>query len=454
MELNRVDFTFQYPPFNVLNKREVGWKEEESSASADQRPMHLYLHIPYCRSKCQFCFYKVWGVGTGEKAADFTQAYLDVLFREIDLYARSAKVQRRSVRSVYIGGGTPSLLSPAQIEALVTKLKQSFRFRPDHEFTFESYPDEEVLTREKLDCLKAMGITRLSMGVQSLDDRIQELNGRPARAEQFHRLYAYARSLGFRNINLDFMSGMVGETTQSWKKQIDAILGLRPENVSLYKLEFYLNTRLTTAIRHGHKKAELVMSDAEEAKLARYAFDRLQDDGGYIASNSSALTQSRAVEQVHTKAIWNGEDLLAMGLSAYGIFDEYMYQNTASLEQYVEMVTKGELPVLRAHHNTEREKMARSMVNGIKVLELSRATFVERHGKDLEEVYGEQVSALVKRGLLELDARALRVPRQYYVHADDICRDFFLPEHSTMMTSQMLRSKIVKGAPDHAAVPA
>ena len=449
-QTTRLDFTFQYPPFNVLNRREVAWTEQEESEQSS-RPMHVYVHIPYCRSKCQFCFYKVWGVGTGEKAAEHTSPYLDVLFQEIDLYSQSAKVRRRAVRSVYIGGGTPSLLSPEQIESLVAKLRRSFNILPDCEFSLEAYPDEEVLTFEKLDCLKRVGINRLSIGVQSLNDRIQELNGRPARAEQFFRLYSYARSLGFRSINLDFMSGMVGETLQTWQSQIDALLKLAPENISLYKLEFYLNSRLTSAIRHGHRKSALVMSDSEEAELAVYAFDRLQNEGGYIASNSTSLARSRELEQVHTKSVWRGEDLLAVGLSAYGIFDGYMYQNTANLEQYLGLVTKGELPVLRAHRITEREKIARTMVNGVKVLRLSRKEFLDRHGVDLEAMYGASIRELVEEGLLEIDRDELRVPRAKYVFADDICRHFFLPEHRTMMTSQVLRSSIVHDAVEHAA---
>lgn len=449
-ETIRLDFTFQYPPFNVLNRREVAWTEEEFSGRTP-RPMHIYIHIPYCRSKCQFCFYKVWGVGTEANAGDHTVPYLDVLFREIDLYAESPKVKRRAVRSVYFGGGTPSLLSVQQIESLVAKIRQGFDILPNCEFSFEAYPDEEVLTLEKLDCLKRLGINRLSIGVQSLNDRIQQLNGRPARAEQFFRLYDYARSLDFRSINLDFMSGMVGETFETWQAQIDAVLKLAPDNVSLYKLEFYLNSRLTSAIRQGHRKSTLVMSDSEEAHLAAYAFDRLQSEGGYTASNSSSLTRLPDLEQVHTKSVWNGEDLLAVGLSAYGIFDGYMYQNTASLEQYFDFVTKGELPALRAHRITERERVARTMVNGIKVLRLSRREFADRHGFELETKYGEIVRKLVDDGLLEFDADELRVPRAKYVYADDICRHFFLPEHRTTMTSQVLRSKIVRDSTANAA---
>jgi oxygen-independent coproporphyrinogen-3 oxidase len=128
-----------------------------------------------------------------------------------------------------------------------------------------------------------------------------------------------------------------------------------------------------------------------------------------------------------------------------------MYQNTANLEQYLGLVTKGELPVLRAHRITEREKIARTMVNGVKVLRLSRKEFLDRHGVDLEAMYGASIRELVEEGLLEIDRDELRVPRAKYVFADDICRHFFLPEHRTMMTSQVLRSSIVHDAVEHAA---
>src|SRR5262249_25894184 len=167
---------------------------------------------------------------------------------------------------------------------LFDRLKWSFPFIDNYEFCVEANPDEKVLTPEKLAVLKDSGVTRLSIGVQSLDDRILKLNGRAGSEKEFYGAYEVARSLGFHSINLDFMSGMLGENWTNWTRQFDTILSLRPENVSMYKLEFYLNTRLSKQIRQA-KRAPGLLSDEEEAKYAEYAFERLQNEGGYIAKN-------------------------------------------------------------------------------------------------------------------------------------------------------------------------
>src|SRR5262249_49176692 len=144
-------------------------------------------------------------------------------------------------------------------------LKQSFAFDENFQFCVEANPEEDVLTTEKLFFLKDLGVTRLSLGVQTLDDYLLKLNGRAGSADQFFRLYEVAKSLCFKVFNLDFMSGLLGENWTNWKRQIDTILTLRPDNVSLYKLEFYLNTRLATTIRQT-RRAPGLLSDQEEAE--------------------------------------------------------------------------------------------------------------------------------------------------------------------------------------------
>jgi oxygen-independent coproporphyrinogen-3 oxidase len=279
------------------------------------------------------------------------------------------------------------------------------------------------------------------MGVQSLDDRILKLNGRAGGADEFYRSYEVARSLGFHAINLDFMSGMLGENWPNWTRQFDSVLSLRPENVSMYKLEFYLNTRLSKQIRQN-KRAPGLLSDEEEAEYAQYAFERLQSEGGYIPKNCYSLTRGEDVTQVHTPGIWNGESLLGLGLSSYGVFGDRMYQNAAELKDYEAAISCGKRPVLRAHLISARERVARTMVFGIKSLGISRTRLRERHGFEMMLLYGDTIRDLVGNGLLIDDGETIRVPRSKYIYADDICRAFFLPEHETMMRGHMTRDKI------------
>jgi oxygen-independent coproporphyrinogen III oxidase len=432
LDLTRTDFTFQYPPFNLLQVKDANILHEK-------HPLHVYVHIPYCKTKCRYCYYKLWAVG--EHATDEIDEYLNLLSREIEIVSRAPEVQACGVRSLYIGGGTPSLLSLDQLARLFDQLKRSFVFTDNYELCVEANPDEHVLTPEKLALLKTSGVTRLSIGVQSLDDRILKLNGRAGSADEFYRAYEIAKSLGFHAINLDFMSGMLGENWTNWTRQFDTILSLRPENVSMYKLEFYLNTRLSKQIRQT-KRAPGLLSDEEEAKYAEYAFERLQNEGGYLAKNCYSLTRTEEVAHVHAAGVWDGESLLGLGLSAYGLFDGRMYQNTLDLKDYELAISSGRRPVHRAHLISARERVARTMVFGIKKLGISRSKFRERHGFEMMLLYGDIIRDLIYNGLLIDDGETIQVPRSKYVYADDICRAFFLPEHETMMRGHLTRGKI------------
>jgi oxygen-independent coproporphyrinogen III oxidase len=432
LDLTRTDFTFQYPPFNLLQVRDADILQQ-------RQPLHVYVHIPYCKTKCRYCYYKLWAVG--DKGSDEIDDYLNLLAKEIAMAAREPQVQACAVKSLYIGGGTPSLLSIDQLSRLFGMLKQSFPFADNYEFCVEANPDQDVLTPEKLSFLKDNGVTRLSLGVQSLDDRILKLNGRAGSADEFHRAYETARSLGFRVINLDFMSGMLGENWANWTKQFDTVLSLRPQNVSMYKLEFYLNTRLSKQIRQA-KRAPGLLDDDEEAKYAEYAFERLQDEGGYIAKNCYSLTLSEDVAHVHAAGVWDGESLLGLGISSYGLFNGRMYQNMSDMTEYQQAIVSGRRPVYRAHFVSPRESIARTMVFGIKKLGIGRSKFRERHGFEMDLLYVDMIRQLVETGLLIDDGETIRLSRSKYIYADDICRAFFLPEHETMMRGHMTRAKI------------
>jgi oxygen-independent coproporphyrinogen-3 oxidase len=209
----------------------------------------------------------------------------------------------------------------------------------------------------------------------------------------------------------------------------------------MYKLEFYLNTRLSKQIRQA-KRAPGLLSDDEEAKYAEYAFERLQNEGGYIAKNCYSLTRGEEVAHVHAAGVWDGESLLGLGLSSYGLFNGRMYQNTSELKDYEDAVSRGKRPVYRAHPISARERVARTMVFGIKKLGISRSKFRERHGFEMMLLYGNIIRNLIENGLAIDDGETIKVPQSKYVYADDICRAFFLPEHETMMRGHLTRSKI------------
>ena len=234
------------------------------------------------------------------------------------------------------------------------------------------------------------------------------------------------------------MSGMYGETMENWQKVIDKLLQLEPENIVFYKMELFFNTKLFLDMKN--KKQEIpLMTNQEEIQLIRIAFDRLQQEGGYIPGNCFNLVKAPEYIHKHRKEIWLGDDMKGFGLTAHSCCDDYLYQNTTILSEYHRLISRGKLPIKRAHYLTIKEKIAQAMIYGIKSLHIDRNRFKERFGFDMVELYGETIDSLVSEGLLTLDDDALRVPPQYHIFADDICREFFLPEHETMMMAHVPR---------------
>src|SRR5918992_293442 len=239
-------FVANYPPFSTWTPDFVA----DARAALNDRPevdkpLGLYLHIPFCRKRCHFCYFRVY---TDRNAREVEQ-YLDLLGREWELYAKAPAVAGRRFNFVYFGGGTPSFLSPEQLQRLVHRLNAHGEWNSAEEITFECEPG--TLTDAKLRAIRGMGVTRLSLGVENFDDRILEINGRAHRSAEIGRAYAFARSLGFPQINIDLIAGMLGETDANWKTCIERTLALDPDSVTIYQMELPFNTTISSDLKKG-----------------------------------------------------------------------------------------------------------------------------------------------------------------------------------------------------------
>ena len=205
-------FVANYPPFSV-------WQADAVAADARAAlmrgpadvPLGLYLHIPFCRKRCHFCYFRVYT----DKNAREVEQYLDLVAREWDLYARMPAIAGRRFNFVYFGGGTPSFLSTKQLQGLVSRLNANGEWDAAEEITFECEPG--TLTDAKLGAIRDLGVTRLSLGVENFSDRILEVNGRAHRTPEIGRAYEAARALRFPQINIDLIAGMLGETDANWR---------------------------------------------------------------------------------------------------------------------------------------------------------------------------------------------------------------------------------------------
>src|SRR5437868_4960879 len=229
-------FVANYPPFSA-------WKPDylpqaQAALNAPPRPgapLGLYLHIPFCRKRCKFCYFRVY---TDKNARD-VETYIDALAREIELYRATAAAGNRALQFVYFGGGTPSYLSVAQLRGLFERVQAVFPWDRAEEVTFECEPG--TLQQHKLEALRGLGVTRLSLGVENFDDRILESNGRAHHSAEVFRAYGWARDLGFDQINIDLIAGMVGETWDNWRTCVQKAIELAPESVTVYQMELPFN---------------------------------------------------------------------------------------------------------------------------------------------------------------------------------------------------------------------
>src|SRR6516162_8497521 len=230
-------FIANYPPFSF-------WKPEHLSAAMEvlQKPprphtaLGLYLHIPFCRKRCKFCYFRVY---TDKNARD-VETYLQALLKEVELYGQLPAVKGRRLQFIYFGGGTPSYLSASQLRSLFEELKHRMSWEGAQEVTFECEPG--TLQQPKLAALKELGVTRWSLGIENFDDRILEENGRAHHSAEIFRSYSWAKGLGFDQINIDLIAGMVGENWDNWRDCVQKTIELSPDSVTIYQMELPFNT--------------------------------------------------------------------------------------------------------------------------------------------------------------------------------------------------------------------
>lgn len=426
MDLKREDFINQYPPLNFMNRLEVKnmW---------GRKCFHLYVHIPYCVRKCGFCYYK--SVAAGNKPVP--EEYMDALKKEIINYASMPEIQSKNVRSLYIGGGTPTLLSEAQLESLLSLIKSSFNFTPDFEFCSEARPGKET-TLSKIELLKSYGLHRLSLGCQSLDENVLKANSCNHGADEFYETFELARKAGVRTINADLMSGMVDQPLESLMDTIEKVIRLRPENIAIYKMEVYLNNALYKKLR---QQSICLISDEEETNHVIKACKKLLGSG-YIMANHFSFMTSPEHEHIHRRGLWDGEDMLGIGASSHSCMDSFMFQNESRIDAYIELMKNGENPVTRAHEISKMEEMTQRMVLGLKNLNVDRAAFIDEFGVDALDIFGTPLKMLEREGFITIGDREIVSTFEGAVFADDIVREFYLPEHKELMLAHAKRSEI------------
>ncbi len=359
----------------------------------------IYVHIPFCKRKCKYCdFVSLAGVH------DYS-AYAAALISEIRLY--KPLVEGRIFDTIFIGGGTPSLLPIELVCAIVDELRSCFDIVKSPEFTIEANP--ESLTFEKLNVYRNLGINRLSIGLQSGDDDVLRAIGRIHDKAAFINAFDAARAAGFNNINVDLMHGLPGQSTSSYLDSIRLACKLECEHISSYSLILEEHTQLYSDVING----KITLPDEDTAAEMEDSGFMLMNEFGYMRYEISNFSKP-GYECKHNLNYWDNGEYLGLGLNAHSAMHFsnrwVRWANEASLSSYIIKAANGKLPVETTEEIDRDEEMFETIMVGLrKTAGISRRSFVERFGIDPVEHYASAISEAILDGFMEVSDDYIRL---------------------------------------------
>ncbi|MBC7855435.1 MAG: coproporphyrinogen III oxidase family protein [Pirellulaceae bacterium] len=415
-------FIANYPPFSQWQPEKVGEIEAALHAPPRDVPLGLYLHIPFCRKRCKFCYFRVYT----DKNAHDVETYVSALSREIELVSRLPVMGGRPFRFVYFGGGTPSFLSGKQLTSLVDRLRANINWDKAEEVTFECEPG--TLSEPKVHTLKELGITRLSLGIENFSDAILEENGRAHLSGEVYKSWEWIQAAGFPNVNIDLISGMVGENWDNWKDCIRKTIDLSPDSVTIYQMELPFNTVYSKDILGNQIETPVADWPTKRAWLS-YAYDELLAAGYHISSAYTLIKDPSKVSFSYRDNLWRGSDLLATGVASFGHVSGVHYQNKAEWGEYTSDLQAGKLPLWRAMRPTKHQLLVREMILLLKKGWLDAGYFRRKFGVEILEEWREVWSEHASEGMLTIDGDRVELTRDGLLHADALLPPFFEPEH-------------------------
>jgi len=418
-----------YPPI-VLRKiasSDFIWQEQEDEpGEAERRIASLYVHIPFCPRKCDFCHFLSFSAPNS-----LVEKYVDHLKKEIDLLAKIPGLNSQKFYTLYFGGGTPTYLKTGYLRELIKHIFRHFSFSQGFEFCVEVRPGTEA-TREKLALLKEFGVNRISIGAQSFDQEILDINGRRHTVDTFDTIYRRLRETGFDNINVDILSGMLNESEETWNKTIKKLLQLAPENISLYNLHIYRQSGLFEDIKNSPGKQRNLLDESFKKKLLSIFYRRVFE-AGYLPSTTYTFTRSPGFEHVNRKLRNKGCDYIGLGLSANSYFNRILYENTKEMDKYFQYLDDDRLPIYCASKKlTTDQAMKRAIIFGLRTAIIDRQEFQSQFGQDPLLVYRDIFEKLDKQGIVEIDGNEIKLTREYFATAYDVARMYFWSDEGGM----------------------
>ena len=417
-------FVSNYPPFSF-------WKPEHASealaildrAPERETPLGVYLHIPFCRKRCHFCYFRVYT----DKDSIQIKSYIDSAVRELELYAKRPYIAGRKANFVYFGGGTPSYLSSDQLTSLVERMRALVPWDGAEEITFECEPG--TLTEHKLKVIRGAGVTRLSLGVEHFDDHILEINGRAHLSKEVRRAWEFIKALDFPQVNIDLIAGMVEETTEKWQACVQQALALEPDSVTIYQMEVPYNTTIYKEMKAEGKLTAPVADWATKRAWVNYAFGEFEKAGYTVASAYTVVKNKARTKFVYRDRLWAGADLLGLGVASFGHLGGTHVQNRHDFADYLEGVNSGTLPIYRALTPTAQERLIREFILQMKLGRVNFSYFNAKFGVDSAKEFAAPLKQLADWGFVKVEGDTVQLSRDGLLQVDRLLHEFFLPQH-------------------------
>ncbi|MCA1557397.1 MAG: radical SAM family heme chaperone HemW, partial [Acidobacteria bacterium] len=393
-------------PGRRVHSRAIIWLSKMS-------PAGIYIHIPFCRARCSYCDF-----ATGTYSGPLAERYVRALAREIRAFP-SLENEATEADTVYFGGGTPSLLSPAQVEAILEAVKERFNVSAVAEVTMEMNPG--TLSPEVLHEFRRLGITRASFGAQTFDDKELRQLGRTHTAEDVRLTIKLLREAGFDNVSFDLIAGLPRQTVEAWARNLDEALALRPKHLSFYLLEVHEGTPLAEQIRQGRVP---VPDDDVAAEMYRLMLDRASAVGyeHYEISNLSLP----GFESRHNSKYWLHHPVYGFGCSAHS-FDgtRRRWSNERDALRYTQLIEEGRTPLVENFELSRRDVEAEAVFLGLRLLRgINLQEHSARFGVDLRAEKADDLARLSEAGLIELTGDLLKLTRTGALFSNEVFATF------------------------------
>lgn len=376
------------------------------------RNFGIYIHIPFCQKKCKYCDF----ISFDKCNEDIKEKYVQAVIKEIENCKLKGKVS-----TIYIGGGTPSTLNPELIQKILNKINENFEVLDNAEITLEVNPG--TVDFKKLKMYREMGINRVSIGLQVVQDRLLKLLGRIHKYDDFETVYKSARNAGFDNINVDLMLGIPTQTLDELKNSLENIVDLKPEHISIYSLILEEGTELEALIEN--KKMEMISEDLEREMY--WTAKKFLEENGYKHYEISNFAKD-GFESKHNLSCWNQDEYIGFGVAAYSYVDKKRLANIKKLQQYIDNIENDDFQknvIIEEDEQTFENQAKEYMMIGLRKIQgVSISKFEQKFQINPLFYFRFEISKLEEDGLLEVDLDNIKLTKKGLDFANVVFEEF------------------------------